>query len=187
MRGIHRSPVEFPHKGQWHGALIFSLIYAWTNSWADNRDADDLRRHRTHYEVTVMPPLAGKSTKMTSICVDFSRLRSLYSSSAGTAQTTENSWKKISLMWFPLNNAAADFFVIIHHWPRYMTRLIYHEGVVYSTNGVGKTEDAPLWTHKRHLIFLVLAGGLYLDGLMQKRRNSSASAMLRLFCIKPSI
>ena len=24
--GIHRSPVNFPHKGQWRGALIFSLI-----------------------------------------------------------------------------------------------------------------------------------------------------------------
>ena len=26
VRGIHRSPVNFPHKGQWHGALVFSLI-----------------------------------------------------------------------------------------------------------------------------------------------------------------
>ena len=28
-RGIHRWPVNSPHKGQWRGALIFSLIYAW--------------------------------------------------------------------------------------------------------------------------------------------------------------
>ena len=28
FRGIHRSPVNSPHKGQWRGALIFSLIYA---------------------------------------------------------------------------------------------------------------------------------------------------------------
>ena len=26
VRGIHRSPVNSPHKGQWHGALMFSLI-----------------------------------------------------------------------------------------------------------------------------------------------------------------
>ena len=32
VRGIHRSPVNSPHKGQWRGALIFSLIYAWINS-----------------------------------------------------------------------------------------------------------------------------------------------------------
>ena len=29
VRGIHRSPVHSPHKGQWRGALIFSLICAW--------------------------------------------------------------------------------------------------------------------------------------------------------------
>ena len=34
MRGIHRSPVDCPQKGQWRGDLIFSLICAWTNSWA---------------------------------------------------------------------------------------------------------------------------------------------------------
>ena len=41
--GIHRSPVDSPHKGQWHGSLMFSLIYAWKNSWANNRDAGELR------------------------------------------------------------------------------------------------------------------------------------------------
>ena len=28
VRGIHRSPVNSPHKGQWRGALVFSLICA---------------------------------------------------------------------------------------------------------------------------------------------------------------
>ena len=40
------------HKGQWHGALMFSLICAWTNGWANNQDPGDLRRHRAHYDVT---------------------------------------------------------------------------------------------------------------------------------------
>ena len=31
--GIHRSPVNSPHKGQWRGALMFSLICAWLNEW----------------------------------------------------------------------------------------------------------------------------------------------------------
>ena len=52
--GIHRSPVNSPHKGHWHRAFIFSLICAWTNSWVNNRDAGDLRLHRPHYHVTVM-------------------------------------------------------------------------------------------------------------------------------------
>ena len=53
VRGIHRAPVNSPHKGQWRGALMFSLICAWKNGWVNNREAGDLRRHRVHYDVTV--------------------------------------------------------------------------------------------------------------------------------------
>ena len=53
-RGIHRSPVNSTHKGQWRGALMFSLICVWINGWVNNREAGDLRRHRTHYDVIVM-------------------------------------------------------------------------------------------------------------------------------------
>ena len=42
------------HKGQWRGALMFSLICVWINDWVNNREADDLRRYRGHYDVTVM-------------------------------------------------------------------------------------------------------------------------------------
>ena len=52
--GIHRSPVNSPHKGQWRGALMFSLICAWINGWENNGEAGDLRRHRAHYDVTAM-------------------------------------------------------------------------------------------------------------------------------------
>ena len=44
-RGIHWSPVNSPHKGHWHGALMFSLICAWINGWVNNGEADDLWRH----------------------------------------------------------------------------------------------------------------------------------------------
>ena len=45
-------------KGQWRGALMFSLICAWINGWVNNREAGDLIRHRAHYDVTaVMDPL----------------------------------------------------------------------------------------------------------------------------------
>ena len=54
VRGIHRSPVNYPHKGRWRRALMFSLICAWPNGWVNNQDADDLRRHRARYDVTVM-------------------------------------------------------------------------------------------------------------------------------------
>ena len=45
-----------PHKGQWCRALMFSLICARINSWVNNREAGDLRRHRAHDDVTVMIP-----------------------------------------------------------------------------------------------------------------------------------
>ena len=50
---LARSPVNSPHKGQWRGALMFSLIGVWTNAWVNNRDAGDLRRHRADYDVTI--------------------------------------------------------------------------------------------------------------------------------------
>ena len=53
-RGIHRSPANSPHKGQWRGALMFSLICAWINGWVNNGEAGDLRRHRAHYDAIVM-------------------------------------------------------------------------------------------------------------------------------------
>ena len=54
VRGIHRSPVNSPHSGQWRGALMFSLICAWINGWVNSRQVGHLRRHRAHYDVTVM-------------------------------------------------------------------------------------------------------------------------------------
>ena len=54
VRGIHRSPVNSPHKGQWRGALMFSSICVWINGLVNNREAGDLRRYRANYDVTVM-------------------------------------------------------------------------------------------------------------------------------------
>ena len=54
VRGIHRLSVDSPHKGQWRRALLFSFIYAWTNGWANNPDAGDLRRHHAHCDIILM-------------------------------------------------------------------------------------------------------------------------------------
>ena len=48
--------VDSPHKGQWRGALMFSLICTSINSWANNGDAGELKRHRAHYDVSAMNP-----------------------------------------------------------------------------------------------------------------------------------
>ena len=72
VRGIHRWPVNSPHKGQWSRALMFSLICAWINGWVNNRDAGDLRRHRAHYDVTTMnlPHSISKDKTETTITIN---------------------------------------------------------------------------------------------------------------------
>ena len=65
VRGIHRFPVNFPHKGQWRGALMFSLICVWINAWVNNREAGDLTRYRAHYHVIVM--FNKKATMLTTM------------------------------------------------------------------------------------------------------------------------
>ena len=66
VRGIHRGQVNSPHKGQWRGALMFSLICVWIYGWVNNREAVDLRRYRAHYNITVMSlfSLVRKKTLM---------------------------------------------------------------------------------------------------------------------------
>ena len=47
-------PGESPQKGQWRGALMFSLICVWIKGRENNREAGDLRRYRAHYDAIVM-------------------------------------------------------------------------------------------------------------------------------------
>ena len=54
VRRIHRSPVNSPHKGRWRRPLMFSLICAWIDGWANSHEGGDLRRHRVHYNVILM-------------------------------------------------------------------------------------------------------------------------------------
>ena len=74
--GIHRSSVNSPHKGQWCGALLFSLICTWINSWVNNGEADDLRPHRAHHDVAVM--------KVSTVPADGQALLPVASTSAST-------------------------------------------------------------------------------------------------------
>ena len=62
-------PVNSPHKGQWRGAIMFSLICIWINGWVNNRAAGDLRRYRAHYDVSVMtsPCFVDPCDKFTNI------------------------------------------------------------------------------------------------------------------------
>ena len=88
VRGIHRSPVNSPHKGQWRGALMFSLICVWINGWVNNREAGDLRRHRAHYDVIVMVVI---------LC-----LQRLINTAISVPLTIKNVWKlKHKVLYIP--------------------------------------------------------------------------------------
>ena len=67
LRWIPRWTVNSPHKGQWRGALMFSLICAWIKHWVNSRVAVDLRRHRAPHDVNVMAT-AGFQKSVQFIC-----------------------------------------------------------------------------------------------------------------------
>ena len=88
VRGIHRSPVNSSHKGQWRGALMFPLICAWINDWANNLEAGVLRRHQAHYDVIIMRTEIKKQTH-----VHFTHVVSTH------LRTNINGWSKIMDNW----------------------------------------------------------------------------------------
>ena len=60
---VGNSPVtvEFPTQKLVTQSFDIFLICPWLDSWVNNHEAGDLRRHHTHYDVTVM-------NEMTSAC-----------------------------------------------------------------------------------------------------------------------
>ena len=63
-------PGEFSaHKGQWRGALMFSLICVWINDCVNNREAGDLRRYRAHYDVIVIQCCTSNMKSKNTPCV----------------------------------------------------------------------------------------------------------------------
>ena len=63
-------PVNSPHKGQWCGALMFSLICVWINGWVNNREAGNLRRYHAHYDITIMKTTSQASGFLQSCLVN---------------------------------------------------------------------------------------------------------------------
>ena len=83
VRGIHREPVNSPHKSHSRGALMLSLICVWINGWVNNREAGDLTRYRAHYEVSVMD-------LSDAYCIPLRPLRwTFYSATTFTAQKSD--------------------------------------------------------------------------------------------------
>ena len=75
-----------------------SLIGAWTNGWANNREAGYLRRHRAHYDVIVMPVCLSCSQ----VCAAHLKMRHQSMTSTGA-----RSWN--GLQWLNLKVAHPEF------------------------------------------------------------------------------
>ena len=73
--GEFTGPGDFPHKSQWRRVLMFSLICTRINGWVNNGEAGDLRRNRTHYDVTVM---------YSPLCLNLNQFKLLLNGSLGT-------------------------------------------------------------------------------------------------------
>ena len=59
---------EFPHKGQWRGTLIFSLICVRINGLVKKHKAADLGHHRAHYCPACLTSLIATRFLMVMIC-----------------------------------------------------------------------------------------------------------------------
>ena len=118
---------DSPHKGQWRGALMFSLICALTNGWVNNRDAGDLRRRRAHYDVTVMV--------IKSIHVDFTK-----SFAATTSENEDSSYELKSVYAW-----CATIFLKSKYWSDslfecLMLKPTYNPANFFSTRYFGKMQ-----------------------------------------------
>ena len=74
---------EFPAQRPETQSFDFSLICAWINVWVNNPEAGDLRRHGTHYGVTVNDDCENYSDVTKKIDVSVIRVHSHFASFYG--------------------------------------------------------------------------------------------------------
>ena len=108
--GIHQSLEDSHHKGQWCGALMFSLIWTWTNGCANNQHAGDLRCHHAHYDITVMTSTHWSLEQITTwACFNLTHWgRDKMAAVSQTMFSNAFSWMKIYEFW------------LIFHWSLFL-------------------------------------------------------------------
>ena len=199
---------ELPAQSQWREALMFSLICAWMNGWVNNRDAGYLRRHRAHYDVTVM--LQGTSLVLGRWWLFFItapikqpwRIRKMnhinslitlihITDKKNEAQQTNHS----HISWGIIHDDVIKWKHFLRDWP--FVRGIHrppvnstHKGLwhgalmfslicVWINDWVNNRETGDLRCYRAHYDLIVMFLQEWfapIDGLVQERRNSSASA-----------
>ena len=124
VRWIHRSPVNSPHKGQWRGALMFSLIYASIPGWVNNRETGDLRRHRAHCDVIVM------SWQLRLPSNGLVYVQNVVSTVPADALIIEIMVRYVSFIIHLANNDFEDFFPAWHKSWATTSKVLWHYEVV---------------------------------------------------------
>ena len=116
---------QIPHtKGQWRGALMFSLICAWISGWVNNHEAGNLRCHRAHYGVTVTVISIHKRTANYSLCCQ----TVCYCCNASTPPTTLHTTHKSCIGYFRLAYSKQCLFIAMictHTWMPHWCHLIW--------------------------------------------------------------
>ena len=108
VRGIHRSPVNSPQKIS--DAELWCFLWSVKNGWINNREADDLRRHRAHYDVIVMiASLANNSwnRKDISFCIMISSVFAI----------------STTVILFSSSEKAIISHYLIQCWPSWLTHI----------------------------------------------------------------
>ena len=134
VRGIHRSPVNSPHKGQIRCVLMFSLI----NGWVNNREAGDLSRHGAHYDVIVI--MIGRPVTVPSPSFDWwlgdtkrqtANLSQCWHSSLSLYGVARPQWVENQLpIWYCWDNSE----LLIHTSQIFYITAILHQSINEETN-----------------------------------------------------
>ena len=124
VRGIHRSSVNSPHKGQWRGALRFSLICAWINGWVNNCETGDLRHYRAHYDVIVMFVCLHKSIALLTPCAPNSP-STWFIHTEGSTMRKWFSWRSLLMITAVMRSPFLFAYYRHRSWSRYWRTLLF--------------------------------------------------------------
>ena len=176
---------------------MFSLICVWINDWVNNREAGDLRRHRSHYDVNVM--LVGISESKVRVFVENRNpLRrmfyhwkncSRFNISRSPFVITEFGNTKSNITGW-----ARPFTIQLTHWGRVMHICVSKLTSTVSDNGLSPgRRQAIIWTNAGILLIGPLGTNFseILIGIrtfwLKKMRLKMLSGKWRPFCLSLNV
>ena len=134
-------PVSSPHKGQWRGALMFSLSCVWINGWVNNRETGDLRRYRAHYDVMYCDDYSAAVWWSYGWCAVYSK--AVFFISHAKTENTHTAWRITSHAWYTARCSLCTSPMLCYHLFCY-SFLLRRTGLSFKAM-VGIFCSPPLW------------------------------------------